>query len=91
MRKIVTLQDAAQDRHEADMRMFARWDRDDARRRAKVGMTCDEAGILAARTDPRIGVLCRKGKSVFYAVIDGWVVESRDIAVVADALKGGAL
>lgn len=88
--KIVTLQDAAQDRHDAKDRFNAMCDRAAATRRAKHGMTCDEAGILAAATDPRIGVLCRKGRSVFYAVIDGEVVEDRDIAIIVTALKGGA-
>ena len=84
-----TLQDAAGERIARDAQMFARWDRAAAKRRARFGMTCDEAGTLAAATDPRIGVLCRKGRAVFYAVISDEVVESREIGDVVAALNGG--
>jgi hypothetical protein len=36
--------------------------------------------------DARIGVLCRKGKPVYYAVIDGIYRESMDIAAIESDL-----
>lgn len=37
-------------------------------------------------TDPRIGVLCRKGKPVFYAFIRGIYVETTDAQALAAEL-----
>jgi hypothetical protein len=36
--------------------------------------------------DARIGVLCRKGKPVYYAVIDGIYRESMDLAAIESDL-----
>lgn len=57
----------------------------------EVRITAAQAAELCpkpvSQRDPRIGVLMREGREVFYATIDGEHVESSSEAVVADELR----
>ena len=76
---------------QAERRREAREAKREAKRRADGWMTNEEAGRLAAATDDRIGVLTRVYRGwatpIFYAAIDGRIVESRKIADIVRALR----
>lgn len=74
-RAVFTLADARAERMAHDARM----ERRDARVQAR------------KPSNPAVGVLCRRGRPVYYAFIAGTYTESRDLAAIEAKLEGGAL
>lgn len=50
-----------------------------------------EQACAAALVDPRIGVLCREGRPVFYAMVEGECVQRATVAAVVAVLNGDAV
>jgi len=62
----------------------------DAIRKALLDEACTRSDKLSSDhdrpLDPRIGVLCRRGKPVYYAIINGMHCESTLLAAIEDEL-----
>jgi hypothetical protein len=85
MSKLVYLSDAVRQRIEEDARFEARISRKTSR---DLMREADEA--YRALGNWAIGILCRNGKPVFYAFINGVYTESRDLVALDLEVKGGA-
>lgn len=93
--QIKTIRDAVNDRHMREAILEAKDRREVTRReeirRQRYGMTEAEAWAKAKATDPRIGVVVRRNRAVFYAVIgtdpyNTQIRESHDIGEIVAAL-----
>lgn len=71
MSKIMTVGDVRAAKQAADAAMFARWD-------------AERAAWMPG--DPRIGVLCRGGKPIYYAHIAGIYCESTQLSAIESTL-----
>lgn len=80
--KIITLQDAVAQRLA-----------DDARVERRIRRSAKRSPAIEANLDPRIGVLIRNGRPVYYAFLGGQTsryIERRNAARVLEALDGTA-
>lgn len=93
--QIKTIREAVEDRNRREaleeIRQRREQENREARRRSRYGMTEEEAWALASATSPRIGVVIRKHRAVFYAVVgtdpfNTEIRESHDIGVIVDAI-----
>lgn len=85
MKTLRTVGDARDDRIAADLRQEARA-LARGRRNHHNRLDLQTAQKQAARLDPRIGVLCIKGKPVFYVVLAGELIKRDNVEAVVSIL-----